>query len=148
MLNECSLTFNKHSSSGSVHKIWRVKKCGTNLEAKGGLTPDESEVDLNSHKLIEYQEVGSQTSLSALKPLSITTLCDDLGVNPIIKKPTSVSFYDPKQNEVLRDLRFVSPPKNFPIVIKGYFLHYCSKYFNGGFGPDKDTFGKHLPVKG
>ena len=70
------------------------------MEAKGGLTPDESEVDMNSHKLVEDQEVGSQTSLSALKLLSITTLSDDLGVNSIIKKPTSIYFYDPKQNEV------------------------------------------------
>ena len=96
----------------------------------------------------EDQEVGSQMSLSALKPLSITTLSDDLGVNPIIKKPTSVSFYDLKQNEVLRDLMFVSPPKDFPIVSNGYFLRSCLKYFNGGFGPVKDTFQKYLPIRG
>ena len=46
------------------------------------------------------------------------------------------------------DLGFVSPRKVSPIVSKGYFLRSCSKSFNGGFGPVKDTYGNHNPVRG
>ena len=148
LLNDCSLPFNKHSSFGSVHKIWRVKNSGSNLASKEGMILDDSAVDLNSHKSVDDQEVGSQSSLTTLKTLSFTTPSNDLGCNKINKNPTSDSFYDPNQNDALRDLGFVSPPKDFPVVSKGYFLRSCSKYFDGGFGPDRDTYGKHLPVKG
>ena len=59
-----------------------------------------------------------------------------------------VSLYDSVQNEALRDLGFISPPKIFPVVSKGYFLRSCSKINDGGFGSDHDPSGIHLSVKG
>ena len=58
LLNECSLPFNKHFSSGS-HKVWRVKKSGSNLAAKEGVILDGSAVELNSYNSVDDQEVGS-----------------------------------------------------------------------------------------
>ena len=105
LMNECLLPFNKNSSSGFVHKIWWVKNCGSNLEAKEGLAPGDILEDLNlSHKTLEEKVIGSQSSLSTLKPLCITSLSDGLGWNNIDKEPTLGSLYDSVHNEALRDL--------------------------------------------
>ena len=58
------------------------------------------------------------------------------------------SLYDSVQSEALRDLGFVSHPKVFPIVSKGYYLRSCSKINGGWFGSDRDPFGLHISVKG
>ena len=149
LMNECSLPFNKKSSSGSVHKIWWVKNCGSNLEGKEGLAFEDVSEDLNlSHKSVEEKVIGSHSSLSALKPLCITSLFKGLGWNKTDKEPVSVSSYDPVQNYALRELRFISPPKVSPVVRKGYFLCSISKSIIGGLGSDCDLFGLNLPVKG
>ena len=148
LVNDCSLPFNKNSSSGSVQKIWRAKNCGYNLEVQEGKALEEISEDLNlSHQSLEDKVIGSQSSLSALKPLCITSLFKGLGWNKTDKEPVSVSSYDLAQNEALRDLGFVSPPKVFPVVSKGYFLRSVLKSIDGGFGSDRDPFGINLPVK-
>ena len=75
-------------------------------------------------------------------------MSDGLGWNNIDEEHASGSLYDSVQNEALRDLGFVSPPKVFPVVSKGYYLRSCSKINDGGFGSDRDPFGIHLSVKG
>ena len=137
------------SSSGSVHKIWWVKNGGSNLIAKEGVALDDTSIDLNlSHKSLEDKVLSSQSSLADLEPLCITSLTDGLGQNIFDKEPTVVSLIKPIQNEALRDLGFVSPPKVYLAVSKGYFLRSCSKYVDGGIRSDRDPFGKHLPFKG
>ena len=91
LANECSLPFNKKSSS-VVHKIWKAKKCESNLVDKEGLVPEKISEDLNfSHQLIDDKDIGSHSSLSTLKPLCITTLAEGLGGNKTDKDFVSVS---------------------------------------------------------
>ena len=149
LANDCSLPFNKNSSTVFVQRIWKAKNCGSNLEAKEGKALEEISEDLNlSHQSLEDKDIGSQSSLSTLKPLCITSLSERLGWNKTDKEPVAVSSYDPVQNEALRDLGFVSPPKAFLVVSKGYFLCSVSKSIDGGFGSDHDPFGINIPVKG
>ena len=110
-------------SSSVVHKIWKAKKCESNLVVKEGLAPEEISEDLNlSHQPLEGKVIGAQSSLSLLKPLCFNTLSEGLGWNKTVKDPSSVSSYDSVQNVALRNLGFVSPPKASPVVRKGYFL--------------------------
>ena len=101
-----------------------------------------------SHQSLEDKDIGSQSSLSTLKPLCITNLSEGLGWNKTVKEPVSVSSYDPVQNDALRELGFISPPKVSPVVRKGYFLRSVSKSIIGGLGSDCDPFGLNIPVKG
>ena len=71
LVNECSLPFYKKSSS--VHKIWKAKKCESNLVDKEGLIPEKTSEDLNSHKPLEGMIIGAQSSLAFLKSLSLIT---------------------------------------------------------------------------
>ena len=122
------------------------KNCGTKLVAKEGLPLDEREVDLNSVKVDLNPEVGQ---LSTLKPLSISNMSDDLGINPCFSNPiVALSPSVPFTNLALRDLGFLSPCKVSPIVSKGYFLRSCSKSVNEGFRPIKDTLGNLKSVRG
>ena len=144
MMNECMLPFNKKGSSGSVHKVWRVKNCEPRLDAKDDLVcSDSGELNIIHEELVS----DSLSPLPVLKPLSINTLSVGLGGNSFEKEPVSDSLFDPVFNGALRDFGFISPLKISLAVSKGYFLRSCSKSSVGGLGSDRDPFG-HFPVKG
>ena len=70
--NECSLPFNKHSSS----KVWRVKNGGNQFDAKDGTSVDEN-LDLHS---VSFES----EPLANLKSLSISNSKDELGNLPFL----------------------------------------------------------------
>ena len=142
-MHQCSLPFNK-KSSGSTHKIWRVKSSGLNVDDKEGLAfVDKSEELIPNPKTVEEIVIGMP-----LKPLSIVSLAESvsLGHNQM-EKGSATPILDSVQSVALRDLGFVSPPIAIPVVNKGYYLRSCSKTFGGGFGSDRDPDGIHLSVK-
>ena len=98
---------------------------------------EERPEDLNlSPPLVDDKDIGSDSSLSNLKPLCINNLVEDLGGFNIDKVSDLVSSLAPLQKEALRDLGFVSAPKAFPGVHKGYFLSFVSKSIIDGLGSD------------
>ena len=118
------------------------------MVAKEGLALDDTPENLNLSHTLEDKVLDSQSSLADLKPLCITSLSDRLGRNIFDKEPASVPLIKPVQNEALLDLAFVSPPKVYHVVSKGYFLRSCLKSMDGGIESDRDPFGKNLPFKG
>ena len=75
LMHECSLPFNKKSSS-STHKIWRVKSSGLNVDDKEGLDfVDKSEELIPNPKTVEEIVIGMP-----LKPLSIVSLAESVSL--------------------------------------------------------------------
>ena len=100
---------------------------------KEGLVPEKISEDLNfSRQPLEGKIIGTQSSLSLLKHLSLNTLFEGLGWDKIVMEPVLETSFDSIQNVSLRNLGFVSPPKASPVVRKGYFLRSVSKSFIDG----------------
>ena len=112
--NDCSLPFNKHSSS----KVWRVKICRNQSVAKAGMSMAET-LDLHPVSL-------ESEPLVNLKSFSISNSLDDIGILPFMNH-SSEAFSPTAPNSSLKDLGFVSPCKASPLVSEGYFLRSCSK---------------------
>ena len=75
LMHECSLPFNK-KSSGSTHKIWRVKSSGLNVDDKEGLAfVDKLEELIPNPKTVEEIVIGMP-----LKPLSIVSLAESVSL--------------------------------------------------------------------
>ena len=127
--NDCSLPFNKHSSS----KVWRVKKDGTQTAAKAGVSVDEN---LDLHSISPDFE-----PLANLKQLSISNSLDVLDKNLVLNLSTE-ALSSSVRNWSLKDLGFVSPCK--AIVSKGYNLRSCSKSVQETTRPVKDKPGNHV----